>query len=307
MTTTVQGKKPATETAHTPVLLHNILELLAVAPDDVILDGTVGGGGHAEALRKVLGPKGVYLALDRDSNALTRVRKRLGADARLHLICGNARDMSTHVHKAGFSQVNKILLDLGLSSDQLERSGRGFSFARDEPLLMTMSVQPKEGDLTAAHIVNEWAEESLADIIYGFGGERRSRAIARAIVSARDEAPIRTSQQLASLIEQMLGGKRRGIHPATRTFQALRIAVNDELGALTAALGAAIDLLAPNGRIAVISFHSLEDRIVKRTFATWQRDECGELLTKHPVTPSMLEVERNRRARSAKLRAFRKY
>jgi len=199
------------------------------------------------------------------------------------------------------------LLDLGLSSDQLDgASERGFSFRQDEPLRMTFSQNPVEGAPTAWHTVNEWSEESLADILYGFGEERRSRKIARAIVLAREEKKIETSKELAEIVASAVRG-RKGIHPATKTFQAIRMAVNDELGALTEALNKSKELLENNGRIAVITFHSLEDRIVKRAFKAWEKEGVGFQVTKKPIAPTKEECTTNRRARSAKLRCFEKH
>ena len=231
---------------------------------------------------------------------------RLGSDPRLTLIHGNMRHLATHLARVGCARVDRILLDLGLSSDQLsavEGEGRGFSFTRDEPLVMTLTYPLDAETLTAEEVVNTWSEESLADILYGFGGERAARRVARAMVDTRSRERIKTTGQLAEIVARVV--PRRGpTHPATRTFQALRIAVNDELGALTETLAAGIDLLHPDGRMVVITFHSLEDGIVKRTFATWKRAGRGTVLTPHPIVPSMRECTENRRARSAKLRGF---
>ncbi|MBP9759921.1 MAG: 16S rRNA (cytosine(1402)-N(4))-methyltransferase RsmH [Candidatus Pacebacteria bacterium] len=294
-------------TAHIPVLLQEVIDVLTIAPDDCVLDGTAGGGGHAEAILRVLGSTGRYIGIDADATAIERVRARLHDDPRVTLICGNFRTLDELACVAGVTRVTKILLDLGLSSDQLTGNGRGrgFTFQTDEPLVMTLDANPTSETLTAREVVNEWAEESLADVIYGFGGEPRARKIARAIVTARAEAPIETSQALAGLVEASIG-RRGAIHPATRTFQAIRIAVNDELGALAMALDKSIHLLAPGGRLAVISFHSLEDGLVKRTFRTWRDAGQGTTLTKKPIIPSSTEARENRRARSAKLRAFEK-
>jgi 16S rRNA (cytosine1402-N4)-methyltransferase len=299
-TQTQDGKN----TLHTPVLLQEVIELLNVAPTDVILDGTAGGGGHLTALLSKLGPDGKYIAIDADATALDRVRERVGQDDRVSYVCGNFRHMTHLLQGIGIASVDKVLLDLGLSSDQLEgESGRGFSFIRDEPLSMTFKAQTAEGELTAWHVVNEWDETSLADIIYGFGGEPRARGIARAISARREEQPIETSLELAQLIEDAMGrrGKR---HPATRTFQAIRMAVNDELGALTEGLEHARHLVRGGGRIAVITFHGLEDRIVKRAFREWAKEGDGVVLTKHPIPPERSEVLANPRARSAKIRCF---
>ena len=293
-------------TLHTPVLLQEVIELLNVAPTDTIVDGTAGGGGHLTVLLSRLGPEGRYVAIDADATALDRVRERVGQDNRVSYVCGNFRHMVQHLQDVGVDSVDKVLLDLGLSSDQLEgESGRGFSFTRDEPLSMTLKAQTAEGELTAWHVVNEWDETSLAGIIYGFGGEPRARGIARVICARREEQPIESSLELAQLIEDAMGrrGKR---HPATRTFQAIRMAVNDELGALSEGLEEARHLLRDGGRIAVITFHGLEDRIVKRAFREWAKEGDGVVLTKHPIPPQRSEVLTNPRARSAKVRCFQK-
>ncbi len=303
-----KGKKEKSVTVHIPVLLQDVIKVLNIAPDDFVVDGTLGGAGHMKAILELLGENGKYLAIDSDKSAIERVLadKKITKDKRVIFACGNFRDIDKHVLKAGFEKVDKILLDIGLSSDQLEaRSGRGFSFNVDEPLKMTFKLNPDKEELTAWHVVNEWSEENLADIIYGFGGERGSRRIAKMICEARENGPINTSKELAHIIETAIP-KRNGIHPATKTFQAIRMAVNDELGALKEVLFKSKELLAENGRIAIISFHSLEDRIVKKTFAEWEKDGIGKRITKKPIVPSREECISNRRARSAKLRCFEK-
>jgi len=207
------------------------------------------------------------------------------------------------------AQVDAVLLDLGISSDQLTGtegagSGRGFSFRYDEPLQMTLASSLETDALTAAEIVNTWSEESLADIIYGFGEERKARVIARALVAAREKKVIETTTELADIVSQAVRSRGK-THPATKTFQALRIAVNDELGALQDGLAAAKEVLSPGGRIAIITFHSLEDRIVKRVFREWERAGLGVVLQKKPYTADSDEVAANPRSRSAKLRGFK--
>jgi len=291
-------------TVHVPVLLHEVIDILALAADDVVVDATAGGGGHAEAILQHLGPNGRYIAIDQDAYALERVRTRLGDDARVQYVEGNFRAIAEHVAQCNLDRVDKVLLDLGLSSDQLDvDTQRGFSFQRDEPLVMTFAATPGEASLTAARIVNEWDEDALANVLYGYGEERSARKIARAIVEARAIDPIETTIQLADVVASVKRayGPR---HPATQTFQALRIAVNDEFGALEAGLAGACSVLAPSGRVAVISFHSAEDRIVKHMFRSWAADGLGQILTKHPIAPAREEQRQNRRARSAKLRAF---
>lgn len=302
----MQAKETGTAgTVHTPVLLQHVIDSLAVQPTDIVVDGTAGGGGHGAALLAALGPTGRYIAIDADGATLTRVSAKLGDDPRVTLVHGNFRDLDGHLASVRANAFDKLLLDLGFSSDQLEASGRGFSFTRDEPLLMTLSDSLTEGATTAWHVVNDWSEQSLADVLYGFGGERAARTIAHAIALRREEHPITTTKELANLVASVVR-KHGKTHPATRTFQAIRIAVNDELGALEAALAKALPLLRPSGRIAVITFHSLEDRIVKRTFRTWQEQGLGTVRTKRPIVPDRAEVLHNPRARSAKLRCFEK-
>jgi len=305
------------ETKHRSVLLHEVVLALDVQPDDVVVDATLGDAGHAKELVKGLGGNGLFIGLDADPEAIRRSQKRLsGTHAAIRLIHGNFRNMARELKKLGASRITKTLFDLGWSSYQLD-SGRGFSFKADEPLLMTYGSG--EAELTAAAIVNTWSEKSLADIFYGFGGERYSRRISRAIVERREKKPFATSRDLAETIALATParyrhgpasakgyGGRSKIHPATRTFQALRIAVNDELGALSEGLHAAWQLLSPHGRIAVISFHSLEDRIVKHVFVEWVRKGEGTLCAKKPISPSRKEVQENPRARSAKLRVIEK-
>ena len=296
---------PAGTTVHTPVLLQQIIATLAVRPNDTIVDGTAGGGGHAAALLGALGPKGTYVAIDADSDALQRVGDRLHHDQRLILLHGNFRNIDRHLASVGIPAFDRLILDLGFSSDQLETSGRGFTFARTEPLVMTIHDKAGPGTTTAWHVVNDWSEESFADVLYGFGGERNARKIAHAITMAREVHPIETTTELADIVSSVI--HRRGkTHPATKTFQAIRMAVNDELGALKDALRIAVQLLRPKGRIAIITFHSLEDRIVKRTFLDWEHQGLGKRVNKHVIVPDRSEVVSNPRSRSAKLRVFEK-
>lgn len=292
---------------HQPVLLHEAIEQLDIQPGDTIVDATLGGAGHARAIAEKLGEKGTLVGFDLDSDAIERARDALkNSRCRVHLVEANFRHTHEELMKLGVSHITKSLFDLGWSSYQLD-SGRGFSFQRDEPLLMTYA---KSGEriLTASVVVNEWEEESLADIIFGWGEERYSRRIAHAIVAAREKKPIRTSGELAEIISASVPSKYRygRIHPATRTFQALRIAVNDELGALKEGLESTWEMLAPKGRIAVISFHSIEDRLVKQLFALWEKSGSGVRITKKPITPSRAEIMENPRSRSAKLRVISK-
>ncbi len=291
---------------HRSVLLHEAIEQLNIQPTDIVVDATLGAAGHARAIAERLGKKGMLIGFDLDTDALARSRKRLvHVKPVVHLVRANFRHLGGELAKLGITHLTKVLFDLGWSSYQLD-SGRGFSFRSGEPLLMTYSKE--EGGLTAAKIVNEWEEGSIADVIFGWGEERYARRIAKAIVAAREREPIRTSVELAETVMAAVPPKyRRGrIHPATRTFQALRIAVNDELGALKEGLAAAWEILGPRGRIAVITFHSIEDRIVKRLFAEWGRSGAGKRLTKKPIVPSAFEIAENPRSRSAKLRVISK-
>lgn len=292
---------------HVSVLLHESIDGLNLHPGDVVFEGTVGLGGHSSELCKLVGENGVLVGTDADAESLSLAEKNIAdIQCKKFFACDNFRNIDSVLEKFGIKNVNAILLDIGLSSRQLDTVPRGFSFQRDEPLLMTFRSSG-EG-LTAREIVNEWAEESIADIIYGYGEERFARRIARAIVEDRETHAIETSAQLAEIIKKSVPFPARfgKTHPATKTFQALRIAVNDELGALREGLRKGFERLAPGGRMAVISFHSLEDRIVKEFFREKARDEQGTLLTKKPIVPSDEEIISNPRSRSAKLRIITK-
>jgi 16S rRNA (cytosine1402-N4)-methyltransferase len=294
------------KTVHVPVLLQEVIELLAIKPDDVVVDCTAGGGGYAEAILGLLGKDGKYVAIDADQDALMRVTARVHDDVRLKCIQGNFRDLERLLAEHNVTHVTKIVADLGFSSDQLAVSGRGFSLDKDEPLLMTYVSEIGPEVLTAWHVVNEWSESSLADVIYGYGGETRARRIAAAIVTEREEKPITTARELAEVVKAVFPKRHMRVHPATKTFQAIRIAVNDELGALDALLGQAIDRLMPKGRAAVVSFHSIEDRTVKHAFRNAVKAGYGILVTDKPLVPTQEEITSNKRARSAKLRVFEK-
>ncbi len=277
-----------------------------------MIDGTLGAGGHAAGWLQASSPDGVLLGLDRDPAALEVARRRLAEfGARVQLRQGSFAELAEHAAAIGWEQVSGVLLDLGVSSMQLSDASRGFSFQQDGPL--DMRLDPSQ-ELTADALVNEWSERELADIIWRYGEEPQARRVASAILRAR---PIHGTQQLAEIVAQAAGGRRRRIHPATRTFQALRIAVNDELGALRVALPQALELLQAGGRLAVISFHSLEDRIVKRflrqhgggctcppeqPFCTCDRRAQLRELSRKPLRPDAEEVRANPRARSARLR-----
>jgi 16S rRNA (cytosine1402-N4)-methyltransferase len=269
-----------------------------------LCDGTVGHGGHAEALLDGMGLSGTVVGIDRDAEALAVCRARLsGFGSRVILVKGLFMDVRAHLATAGMSDTDGVLLDLGVSSRQLDDPNRGFSFQSDGPLDMRMD---QSSEVTAAELVNTMPETELADLIYQYGEERFSRRIARAIVRIRADHPFRTTQELVAAIKGAVPSVYRHgrIHCATRTFQALRIAVNKEIETLEPALRAAVDVLSPGGRLAVISFHSLEDRIVKHTLRALSQESDNRLavLTKKPQTPSEEECRTNPRARSAKLR-----
>src|SRR3989338_7285021 len=303
-----EHRKPALPAGHTTVLLHEAIEQLGIKSGDIVVDATLGGAGHAKKLAEALGKKGMLIGFDLDQEAIERTRIALErySKPQIHLVTANFRNLSSELDKLGVTHIDKALFDLGWSGYQLE-AGRGFSFLKDEPLLMTYSANLGSA-LTASTIVNEWAEESIADIIFGWGEEHYSRRIAKRIVESRVKAPIRTSMQLAEIIRAAVPpAYRHGrIHPATRTFQALRIAVNDELGSLKDGLTGAWQMLAQGGRIAVITFHSIEDREVKQLFVGWEKSGEGKRITRSPVRAGREELVANPRARSAKLRVIEK-
>ena len=300
---------------HQPVLLSETLERLLVHPGGVYLDATAGEGGHTSALLQASTPGGRVLGIDRDPRSLARAAVRLERFGESFIpLQGNYSQMVAMANDQGIDRVDGILMDLGLSSRQLDTPGYGFSFRTDEPL--DMRYDPN-GPLSADDIVNAYSEEDLANVIFRYGEEPRSRRISRAIVRNR---PINSTGQLASLVVAAMGPRlRKGnrVHPATRTFQALRIEVNDELASVETGLAAAIDLLAPSGRLAVISYHSLEDRIVKTAFqrestacicppglpvCVCQHEPTLNLVNRRIIRPSSEEVAGNPRSRSARMR-----
>jgi 16S rRNA (cytosine1402-N4)-methyltransferase len=302
---------------HKAVLLHEVVDGLvpkerqktgSLKRTNVYLDGTLGGAGHALAIAKALdGKLDVIIGLDRDQLALDRAKITLKNQSKnLILQNENFRNLDSVLSKHQISKVDIILLDLGISSDELDNSKHGFTFQKDEPLLMTMG-DPEKYPFTAKDIVNKWDEEVIANIIFGYAEEKFARRIARAIVSYREKKAIESTMELAELVKISVPGfYRRGrIHPATKTFQALRIAVNDELGALKEGLKKGYEVLNKGGRFAVISFHSLEDRIVKEFFKEKLNDEAI-IITKKPITAKEQEILENPRSRSAKLRVLEK-
>lgn len=294
---------------HNTVLLSEAIEALSVQPGDQVVDATIGGAGHFSLLLEKLGGRGTLVGIDADHEAIARAEKVLdGVSEALRpeviLIEDNFSNLTSILARAGVESPDKILFDLGWSGFQLAR-GRGFSFREDEPLLMTYG-DPAQAENTAADLVNHLSEASLADTIFALGEERFARGIARSIVAAREAAPITTTFELVSAIEAGVPGwyKHRRLHPATKTFQALRIAVNDELGALRSGLSSALSSLSIGGRVAVITFHSIEDRIVKTMFRDAAYAGMGVLVNKKPLVPGSSELVHNPRARSAKLRVF---
>lgn len=292
---------------HIPVLLKETIDSLNLQNGDVAIDCTINRGGHSKEICEKIGGSGTLIGIDVDKNALNEVSKKLkSAKCKVILEQENFRNLDKVLEKNRIQKANAILLDLGFSSNQMDDSGRGFSFQRNEPLLMTFKDNLKEEDLTAKEIVNTWDEKNIADIIYGYGEEKFSRQIAKKIVEFRYEKPIETTQDLVSAIEKAVPNwyKHKKIHFATKTFQALRITANDEIRALKEVLPKAIGVLEENGRLAVISFHSIEDRIVKQFFKEQDNADKGQVITKKPIVPNRDEIKSNPRSRSAKLRVF---
>jgi 16S rRNA (cytosine1402-N4)-methyltransferase len=281
---------------HVPVLLREVVEGFQGKEIKVFFEGTVGAGGHARAILEAHPEIETYLACDRDPKALLLAQQTLGSlGKKVEWIHGPFAELKSYLSEKGLHRIDGFLIDIGLSSMQLDERERGFSFLGDAPLDMRMNP---EGDVTAESIVNRYSEKELARILFEYGEERRSRQIAQAIVAARKKKKIRTTKELVSIIEPV--ATRGKLHPATLTFQALRIAVNDELGQLEKGLSAAIETISSGGRIAAISFHSLEDRIVKNIFRN--EKERLNIITKKPIEASEQEMKANPRARSAKLR-----
>ena len=304
------------EFAHRSVLLRESVDALRIRPDGIYVDGTLGGGGHSEAIASQL-TTGRLIAIDRDERAIERATRRLAPLMdRITVVHGNFRELGAILDRLGIEQADGMLFDLGVSSPQLDETERGFSYMADAPLDMRMDESEA---LTAREVVNGWPEDRLRRILYDFGEERCAPRIAAAIVRSREIKPIETTLELVEIIRGAMpaAALREKQHPAKRSFQAIRIAVNDELEAVSAMLSAAADRLRPGGRLAVISFHSLEDRLVKNAIAsrekgcTCPRDfpvcTCGfkqtlKSVTRKPVTASEEELKENPRARSAKLR-----
>ncbi len=305
------------DTFHTPVMVGEVITALRCRAGTVTVDGTVGGGGHAEAILENTAPDGILIGIDADAEALGAAKKRLARfGKRAILTKGNFADMETMLAEKKIGKVDGILLDLGVSSHQLDAAERGFSFTQDAPLDMRMD---RSRPTSASDLVNTLPWEELARIIRDYGEERMAGRIARAIAKERTHSPLRTTRDLAGVVLRASppDAERQRIHPATRTFQALRIAVNDELSSLRKALADGMERLKPGGRFSVISFHSLEDRIVKNAFRAGEKGclcppdlplcTCGKkpslrVLTRKPIVPGDEEIRANPRSRSAKLR-----
>ncbi len=291
---------------HTPVMYSEVLSYLKLLPGMVIVDCTLGEGGHSEGILRKITPGGYLIGIDQDDDALSASRLRLSRfEGSFTLIRDNFKNIKDVLSDLEIDAMDGVVFDLGVSNMQLVSPERGFSFLSDGPLNMRMD---KHAQITAFDLVNNLSEEEIANLIYTFGEERYSRRIASRIISERSRHVITTTQQLADIVVQSLPLKERfkKIHPATRTFMALRIAVNRELEVLQTGLTQAIELLKPGGRICVISFHSLEDRIVKHEFKAQARKGCLKIITKKPLIPTDEEIENNRKSRSAKLRVAEK-
>ncbi len=317
------------EFAHVPVLLNECLESLAIRPDGIYVDGTVGGAGHSARILERLGPGGLLIGTDRDSEALTAAGENLrrtagsipeGCRADHRLVKSNYADIPSVLASMGLDHADGILLDLGVSSYQLDNPERGFSYMKDAPLDMRMDA---EESMTAADLLNKSSEAEISRILRDYGEERFAGLIAKRIVLYRQTKPLETTGELVRIIEQAIPAKYRntGGHPAKRTFQAVRIALNHELTTLESCLSGLIDVLSPGGRLCVITFHSLEDRIVKNAFRTAEspcicpkdfpvcvcgRVSRGKVVTRKPILPSEEELKTNSRSASAKLRVFEK-
>ncbi len=307
--------------SHIPVLLHEAIDGLDIKQGDVFVDGTLGSSGHSEEVAKRFGSSVVMIAIDLDPDAIKRSKKKLTSyKLKIHYAENSFRNIKTVLESQKLDHADRILLDIGLSSNQFEESGRGFSFQKEEPLIMSFGSAGSTGStssphggspqagLTAGEIVNTWEAENIATILKNYGEEQFAWKIAKAIVARREIKPIETTFDLVDVIKtatpKWYHGRR--IHPATKTFQALRITVNDEIGALRQALRDGFEILSPKGRFAVISFHSLEDREVKHFFRDAVKKGEATLINKKPIVPTKEELEANPRSRSAKLRIIEK-
>lgn len=307
---------------HVSAMLEEAVDTLGCRPGSIVVDGTLGGSGHARKICDKIGSDGIFIGIDQDIDAVENAKKVLACfEPGIHIFHGNFVQLSEFLLQIGVRSVDGILVDIGLSLHQLEKGGRGFSFRKDEPLDMRMDIR---STTTAADLVAKLGEKELVDLFYRFGEERWSKKIVRKLVKTRNHTPIETSSQLADLVSEAVPARFSGkqkIHPATRVFQALRIAVNKELDVLETFIGDAVDLLNPGGRMVVLAFHSLEDRIVKQRFRDlafpctcppdFPKCACGlkprvRLLSKKAIRPGQAEIEENPMARSTRMRAVEK-
>lgn len=290
---------------HLPVLATEVLDALELKGEETVLDGTMNGGGHAREIIRLLTKNGTYIGIEWDASLVARTKKELVNEwkkkdkPRIECIHGNYKDATSILKKIHIPRVHAVLLDLGFSSLQMDDPVRGFSFRNDGPLDMRYDTKQ---ELKAYDVIHSYSQEALADIFFTYGEERRSRILAKRIVQERKQASLKTTGELARLIEQTIGSGSGKIHPATRVFQALRIYVNDELGNLRAFLTGLPVILAPGGVCAIISFHSLEDRIVKQAFRDFKKQGIARECSKKPIRASSDEIKNNPRSRSAKLR-----
>ncbi len=295
---------------HKTVLLHEAIDGLDLHAGEVFVDGTLGGGGHTEEVFKRFGNTVKIIGIDADSDALARAEERLSklGVVNVHYARENFRNIDKVLDVLGCEHVDKILLDIGLSSNQFEDSGRGFSFQKDEPLNMSFKKEKGEENLTAREILNDWDEENIRAILEGYGEEQFAWKIAKAIVAARAVKPIETTFELVEIVKSATPKfyHHRRLHPATKTFQALRITVNDEIRSLQDGIQKGFEKLSSGDRLAVISFHSLEDRTVKTFFKKLEEEEIGKRVNKKPIVPTDTEILENNRSRSAKLRIVEK-
>ncbi len=293
---------------HITVLPSEAVEVLDLADNNIVVDATLGSGGHTRLIAKSLSKQGHLISCDLDSQAIEQAKEWIGSfEVPITLVQQNFADIDDVVHVHSTGGVDAVLADLGWRIEQFYSGGRGFSFNSDDPLQMTFG-DPADYSITASDIVNEWAEQDLQNVLQGYGEEPFARKIAKAIVTARLIEPIVTARQLAEIISGAVPAaqRHRRTHPATRSFQALRIAVNDEFSVLETFITKATQVLKPEGRLAIISFHSLEDRIVKHRFRELAEAGIGTVITKKPIVASEEERQQNPRARSAKLRAIKK-
>ena len=296
------------KTTHKPVLLFEIIEHLNIKKEDIVVDATCGQGGYSTLIAKQLDKQGQLVIIDLDSHALLSTHRRVSVNtkAELFVIEDNFKNLKKILEQNQIKPPSKIVFDLGWNLMQLQ-SGKGFSFQKDEPLLMTYSNDSSKYIFTAKDVVNTWEEENIADILYHYGEERFSKRIARAIVESREQQEIKSSVQLAEIVKNAypsVARWRNRIHPATKTFQAIRIVVNDEIGSIRSVLEQIPNLVAPQFKVAFVTFHSIEDRLIKKTFRDWEEKGYGKRYNKKVIKPTFQEITQNPSARSAKLRIF---